>query len=153
MAAKKLKQSPLHAQVVGNVGLYYVCYRLSRLAWNVMPTSRNARGIDALIYSQDGKRTHTLQIKALSRRSAVPLGTHLNSLFADYFIICRYVIQDTPECFVLTPAEVKHLAARNEKNGAASYWLDPKNYEASKYREAWERIGSGADTVGQLPAV
>ena len=33
----------LDAQVVGNVGLYYVCYKLSRLGWNVMPTARNAR--------------------------------------------------------------------------------------------------------------
>jgi len=33
-------------QVTGNVGLYYVCYRLSRMGWNAMPTARNARGID-----------------------------------------------------------------------------------------------------------
>jgi hypothetical protein len=35
----------LNNQVVGNVGLFYVCYRLSRLGWNVMPTARNARGV------------------------------------------------------------------------------------------------------------
>ena len=40
-----------------------------------MPTARNARGIDVLIYSQDATRTHTIQVKALSRRSPVPLGT------------------------------------------------------------------------------
>ena len=33
-------------QITGNIGLYYTCYQLSRLGWNVMPTSRNARGID-----------------------------------------------------------------------------------------------------------
>ena len=36
----------LNPQVVGNVGLYYVCYKLSLQGWNVMPTARNARGID-----------------------------------------------------------------------------------------------------------
>ena len=35
-------------QLVGNVGLYYICYELSRLGWNVLPTSRNARGIASL---------------------------------------------------------------------------------------------------------
>ena len=30
-------------QIVGNVGLYYVCYELSKRGWNVLPTSRNAK--------------------------------------------------------------------------------------------------------------
>lgn len=43
-------------QIVGNVGLFYVCYQLCKRGWNAMPTSRNARGIDIIIYSQGGKR-------------------------------------------------------------------------------------------------
>ena len=43
-------------QVTGNIGLYYVCYRLSRRGWNVMPTARNARGIDMIAYN---KNAHT----------------------------------------------------------------------------------------------
>lgn len=39
----KEKLSP---QIVGNVGMYYVCFKLSELGLNVMPTARNARGID-----------------------------------------------------------------------------------------------------------
>ena len=38
------------SQVVGNAGMYFAAYRLSRRGWNVMPTSRNARGIDLLAY-------------------------------------------------------------------------------------------------------
>jgi hypothetical protein len=30
-------------QITGNLGLYYCCYKLSLLGWNVMPTARNAR--------------------------------------------------------------------------------------------------------------
>lgn len=45
----------LDNQIVGNAGLYYVCYRLSLLGWNVMPTARNARGIDVVAYSGDVK--------------------------------------------------------------------------------------------------
>ena len=35
-------------QYVGNIGMYFAAYRLSLMGWNVMPTSRNARGIDLL---------------------------------------------------------------------------------------------------------
>ena len=130
-------------QVVGNVGLFFVCYRLSRLDWNVMPTARNARGVDVVIYSQDGSRTHTLQVKALSKGSPVPLGGSIERFFGDYFVICRNVVLQTPECFILTPAEVRQLAHRGGKNGVTSYWLQPKHYETDQFRESRERIGRG----------
>jgi hypothetical protein len=131
-------------QVVGNVGLFYVCYRLSMRGWNVMPTARNARGVDIVIYSQDAKRTHTVQVKALSKRSPVPLGSSVERLFGDFFIICRKVSLERPECFVLTPDEVRLLAHKGEKNGVTSYWLQPKQYETDEFSDKWERIGHGA---------
>ena len=33
----------LEAQIVGNIGLYYVSYRRSQLGWNVMLTARTGR--------------------------------------------------------------------------------------------------------------
>src|SRR5438477_13162745 len=103
-------------QVVGNVGLYYVCYKLSRLGWNVMPTARNAKGIDILIYSEDASRKLTIQVKTLSKGSAVPLSNRLDHRFAYFVVVCRHVIREAPECFVLTPGEVRRLAHRGEKN-------------------------------------
>lgn len=129
---------------VGNIGLFYVCYRLSRLGWNVMPTARNARGIDVLIYSQDASRTQTIQVKTLSRRNPVPLNNKLDHLFANFVIVC--VIREEPEkpeCFVLTPEEVRRLAHRGEKDGRVSFWLQPRAYRTDEFREKWERIGSG----------
>jgi len=41
----------LETQIVGNIGMYYACYQLSKLGWNVMPTARNAKGIDIIAYS------------------------------------------------------------------------------------------------------
>jgi hypothetical protein len=134
----------LAVQVVGNVGLYYVCYRLSRFGWNVMPTARNARGIDILIYSQDASRTHTIQVKALSKRSPVPLGGSLDRLMGDFFVVCRNVRTDAPESFVLLPSEVRALAHRGETDGRISYWLQPAQYAQDNFREAWSRIGYGA---------
>jgi hypothetical protein len=42
----------LEPQVTGNIGIDYACYMLSRMGWNVMPTARNARGIDIIAYNK-----------------------------------------------------------------------------------------------------
>jgi len=145
--AKGSGAEALGNQVVGNIGLYYVCYRLSRRGWNVMPTSRNARGIDVLIYSQDAQRTHTLQVKALSKANPVPLGTNLDRLFGDFFVISRHILTNEPESFILLPQEVRALAHRGVKEERVSYWLQPRDYAVDAYREAWDRIGSGLSIV------
>jgi len=64
-------------QIVGNIGHFYACYRLSALGWNAMPTSRNARGIDVMCFSMDGSRMLTFQIKTLSKKNPVPPGAEL----------------------------------------------------------------------------
>jgi hypothetical protein len=137
----------LDNQTVGNVGLYFTCYRLSRLGWNVMPTARNAKGVDILAYCQDASHKLTIQVKSLSNRSPVPLGNKLDHLFADFVVICRYVARDVPECFILTPGEVKQRAHEGVKGEKVSYWLQPKQYESDEFRNRWDRNGSG------LPAV
>jgi hypothetical protein len=130
-------------QTVGNIGLFYVCYRLSCLGWNVMPTARNAKGIDIVIYSQDAIQKHTIQVKTLSKGNPVPLSNKLDRLFGDFVVVCRHVIRITPECFILTPDEVRQLAHRGEKDGKVSYWLQPRDYGTDAFREKWDRIGSG----------
>jgi hypothetical protein len=109
----------------------------------VLPTARNAKGIDILIHSQDAWRTQTIQGKTLSRGSPVPLSNKLDRLIADFVVICRHDIRETPECFVLTPGEVRRLAHRGEKNGKVSFWLQRRDYGTEEFREKWERIGSG----------
>jgi hypothetical protein len=87
-----------------------------------MPTSRNARGIDIIIYSQDGKRKHTIQLKSLQKRLGVPLGNNLGNLIADFLVIC-WNLSATPEIFVTKPEEIiPHVIKRN-KEGKRSYWL------------------------------
>jgi len=110
-----------------------------------MPTARNARGIDILIYNQDATRTHTIQVKTLSRSDPVPLGNRLEKLYGDFIIVCRNVASGNPESFVLTPDEVRLLAHKGTgKDGKVSYWLQPKKYATDEFREKWdERIGTG----------
>ncbi len=137
------RKGRLNPQTVGNAGLYFVLYRLSRLGWNAMPTSRNARGVDVLIDDENGGARRTVQVKALSRRSPVPLGRHLGNLIADFVVVCRRVLDDDPECFVLTTREVRAGVHRVVKDREVSYWLQPKAYEGEAHREAWRKIGKG----------
>ena len=132
----------LDPQITGNVGLYFTCYHLSLLGWNVMPTVRNARGVDAIAYSRDATRFASIQVKALSKRNPVPLGTSLDKVVGDFWVIVNKVAT-TPEVFIMLPDEVRELAHRGEKNGRVSFWLQPKSYDCDDYRDAWDRIGRG----------
>lgn len=104
-----------------------------------MPTARNARGIDVVAYDKLGKKFVGIQVKALSRRNAVPLGESLDKIIGDYWIIVNELAGE-PTAFVMLPNEVKSLAARAEKDGRVSYWLEPRSYDSEKYKEAWTRI-------------
>ena len=132
----------LDSQIVGNAGLYFTYYRLSLLGWNAMPTARNARGIDVVAYSRDGSKYVGLQVKTLSTRTAVPLGTSLDKIMGDFWVIINRVTSN-PTAFILKPTEVKELAHRGEKNGRVSFWLQPREYDIEDFREAWTRIGRG----------
>ena len=141
----KLKQDTrmkLEAQVTGNIGLYYACYMLSRLGWNVMPTARNARGIDIIAYNRTGTQFIGVQVKALSKRDPVPLGNDLGKVMGDFWIVVNNLTKE-PNAFILLPGEVTALAHRGEKNGRVSYWLQPTQYDQAKFKEAWQRIGHG----------
>ena len=130
-------------QVVGNIGMYYAAYRLSQQGWNVMPTARNARGVDLLAYDASVDVYKGTQVKALSRRIPVPLGKALDSFIGDWWIIVTDAGTPNPVCFIMTPKEVEQLAHRGEKDGRVSYWLQPKQYDA----EDSARLGIGSDAA------
>jgi hypothetical protein len=136
-------QTSLDPQITGNVGLFYCCYRLSLLGWNVMPTARNARGVDIIAYSRDATRLISVQVKALSKRNPVPLGTDLDKVMGNFWVIVNKVASPSPTAFVLKPLEVRGLAHKGEKDGRISYWLQPSDYDQDAFREQWERIGQG----------
>lgn len=140
MADDATRLMKLDAQLTGNVGLYYCCYRLSQLGWNVMPTARNARGVDIVAYNRDATRFVGVQVKALSKRNPVPLGLSLDKIMGDYWIIVNK-LSSAPSAFVMLPSEVREGAHRGEKDGRVSFWLQPGAYDRDAFREAWERIG------------
>ncbi len=129
-------------QVTGNVGLYFCCYRLSALGWNVMPTARNARGVDIIAYNSLASAFVGVQVKALSKRAPVPLGNTLDKIMGDWWVIVNDLAK-SPTSYVMKPQEVLQLAHRGEKDGRISYWLQPNQYCKPEFHEAWARIGSG----------
>ena len=130
----------LDTQVTGNIGMYYACYKLSCFGWNVMPTARNARGIDIVAYNKKGDEFIGIQVKTLSKKSPVPLGNNLGKIMGDYWVIINNVTAEQ-NIYILKPEEVKELAHRGEKNGKVSYWLQPKTYAIPEFENAWHRIG------------
>ena len=112
----KFPKGYITTQTIGNIGLYYVYYRLSLNGWNVMPTSRNTKGIDIIVFSQDAPRKISIQVKTLSKRNPVPLGAHLDNLIAGYVVICVRNYPYEPICYVMIPDEVIKLAYRGEPN-------------------------------------
>lgn len=132
----------VQTQITGNKGLYFVCYELSRRHWNVMPTARNARGVDVIAYNLAATKFIGIQVKSLSKRAPVPLGLSVEGLLGTYWVIVNN-LQSTPSAYVLLPKEVKKLAHRGEKDGRISYWLQPKDYAVERFLNAWDRIGCG----------
>ena len=132
MAEKKMKKD---TQITGNVGMYYVCFELSRRGWNAMPTSRNAKGIDIVAY-KEGKFIG-LQVKTLSTRNAIPIGSSRDNLMGDYWIIVTRVAEkDIPDVYVMTPIEIHDKAHL----GGKTYWVEAKDYDLLDFKEKWERI-------------
>ena len=129
------------SQIVGNIGLYYACFKLSELGWNVMPTSRNARGIDVICFSMDGTRMVTIQVKSLSKRDTVPLGKDLDKIMGDFWVIVNSLETGKPLTYILLPHEVRAMAQRSGKDAGVAYWLQPKKYAVDEFEEKWQRIG------------
>jgi hypothetical protein len=140
MKSKTVKLPP---QIVGNAGLFYVCHRLSTLGWNAMPTSRNARGVDVMCFSIDGRKKLLLQVKSLTKQNPVPLGTDLCKLMGDFWVIVTRATGTAPTCYILTPDQVQDKAHKGVKDGKISYWLQPKQYAVDEFRENWDSIGRG----------
>ena len=136
------KTNKIETQIVGNAGMYYVCYQLSRMGLNVMPTARNARGVDVIAYNLDSGEYCGIQVKTLSCRNVVPLGNDLDKISGDFWVVVvlpKPGSSDSPTIYVLIPDEVRDLKHdTTNKNGETYYWLKPDKY--MKFENRWDRI-------------
>jgi len=126
-------------QITGNAGMFYVCYKLSKMGWNVMPTSRNAKGVDIIAYNSDMTTMISIQVKTLSTKTSVLLSCKLENIVGDFWVIVND-IDKKPQSFILLPDEVKsRVQQRKGKSGNVTCYLPVKEY--SEFRDRWDRIG------------
>ncbi len=127
-------------QIVGNVGMFYACYQLSLLGWNVMPTSRNAKGIDIIAYSPDGKTFKGIQVKTLSSPANVPVGKEENIIMGDFWVIVVLSPDEpqksSPTAYILEKTEIEKLCDHYGKG----LWLRRNKYEEKEFENNWSRI-------------
>lgn len=141
------------SQLTGNTGLFYACYQLSRKGWNALPTSRNAKGADLIVFN--GKRKLGIQVKTLSTETNVPLGRCEFDDSVDFWIVLMRVQEDEKRKLYIIPQEdivrgkeacttdnaYGSLVIRNKakKDGSAVYWMNHKFLSLRKpdYAEAW----------------
>ncbi len=71
----------------------------------------------------------SIQVKTLSKKNPVPLGTSLDKIMGDFWVVVNNV-RTSPAAYVLAPAQVRRLAHRGEKDGGF-------------YEEGWGRGGLG----------
>lgn len=123
----------------GNIGLYFACYQLAKLGWNVMPTARNARGVDILASDAAGKAI-TVQVKTLSARNPVNI-TRTETLKANHLAVvlnARVEGDAQPECYVLTAKAAKAIITPH----ATRPWISVK--ALSPFRDKWHILGPAA---------
>lgn len=131
-------EATYHNPMTGNAGLNFAAWQLSRRGWHVMHTIRNARGSDLIVTDADETVFFSVQSKALSKRTAVPLGKSIETLRSDWWIITIHANADNPICYIMQRGEVRKLASQDANGGA--YWLNAPAYDRDKFREAWDRI-------------
>ena len=127
-------------QVTGNVGLFFTCYKLSRMGWNVLPTSRNARGIDIIAYGKHGEKFLTIQTKGYTKKSAIGPFKAITDVIADFYIVACDVYC-SPRTYILSKNEVELLLTPPDKKGYL--WVQFKDYGKLDFLEKWDKIGFG----------
>lgn len=120
----------------GNIGLHYACYRLAVEGWNVMPTARNARGVDILASDATGKAI-AIQVKTLSGVNPVNI-KDVETLAAGFVIVvmnARGIKAGGPTCYVLTTKQARKIVTPH----ATRPWITVAALEP--YLEKWSQLG------------
>jgi len=130
----KTKRTETNNQITGNIGVFYVCYRLSLENWNVLPTIRNASGADIFIVKE--RRRLGLQVKTLSVKDNINIGANPFDYSIDYWIILMNVKkEENPSPYIISrpdmEMEIERCGRSNRGTGLLKcyddiYWIQKK---------------------------
>ena len=127
----------LPKQMVGNIGLYYVCYEMSRRGWYVLPTTRNTRGVDLVAYNEDWSQSITIQVKCLSKaKQAVGFGKEPLKFLADFLIVVEALLNrgSEPSVYIIPKHAIEPLI---NIDGAGNVWIEHKRWAQPKFQNNW----------------
>jgi hypothetical protein len=124
-------------QLTGKAGMYYCCYKLSVLGWNVTLTVRSAQGVDIIARRGSDTGSVGVQVRTLSNRAPVPLGPTLDSIMGDYWAIVNEVISASPRTFIHLRLERRLIVVG--AMGMSPTGLNPKTTSLM----STERLGVG----------
>ncbi len=121
-----------------------MCYKLSMLDWNVVPTSYNEKGVDIIIFDQSIPiyRKHTIEVKSSAKSRRIDVS--FKEFKADYLVICllNFFKEETPEIRICDYGQIqkgiKNGDITKDKNG--KYHIHPRHYREWK---GLEFIGRG----------
>ena len=132
-------------QITGNIGLYYVCMRLSAMGLNAILTARNTVGVDILVNNSDSTGNNVaIQVKTASNQYAVLIGRPGKRILGDIWVVVanadKVRIGEDPLCFVIRADKVEE----KRRGGKAISWLSLGDFEQDA--EAWEQIQDAIDS-------
>ena len=141
-------------QITRNIGLYHVARELSVFGWNVILTTRNAKGADLYACSGDERTIHPIQVKTQSGKPEdTSLGLQPESLVTPWWV---FVVQARTAdicCYLLSLDQVRSNMTRDpgtrslKPEGERIWWLDRRfstpgsDREITGAKSAWELLG------------
>jgi len=124
--------------LVGNTGLFYSAYELSKRGFYVFLTSRNTEGYD-LVAVKDKNKVFLIEVKTLSKKNAVPFGGKdpKEKLRADFIFVVLGL--ENPKIYIVPIEEMlKRVVKQKNKEAKDSFWVKFDSIE--EFEEKWELL-------------
>lgn len=130
-------------QQTGIASEYYVAGELSRLGYNVSLTFGNTKSIDLLIEKDDC--TVAIQVKGIQRTKSICWNLDKTKVKQNilYVLVNLHVdqIEEKPEFFILTSAEILEQFKNSLKEGEKRAYLDYNRVKANEnFKNNWDKI-------------
>ena len=131
---------PNNKQITANIGLFHVCTKLSEMTLNVMPTARNAVGIDIVAYNVACTKMASVQVKTVTgKNQQFIVGRNTDIILADFWVFVRYDEQERSfSCSIMTKNEAKNTRHKVEDDKGYYYYLN--NGDTSQHKDRWGKI-------------
>ena len=121
--------------ITSNMGMYYVCYKLSGLSFYA--TIKRRRPNIVVCKNEANSREVVIRVRSSSEQDAISLEDSLENIQGDFWIIVTRLNYGEPQTYILSSDEVKKGASQD---GDGRNWLEPEDYVMEEFKEKGKRI-------------